>query len=90
MADSHGRPMLQEHKNSKKMFDPVTICSECGEPLICEGGSCPSRALEPGNPRQRMRRCARESKTGRRLRRATPSQRRRRRRLQHYPMADRH
>jgi hypothetical protein len=28
--------MPQEHKNSKKMFDPVTICSECGEPLIAK------------------------------------------------------
>ena len=33
MVDSRGRPMLHEHKNCNKMFDPVLVCSECAEPL---------------------------------------------------------
>jgi hypothetical protein len=28
--------MLHEHKNCGKMFDPVMVCSECGEPLIAK------------------------------------------------------
>src|SRR6201993_892025 len=36
MVDSRGRPMLHEHKNCKKMFDPVMVCSECGEPLTAK------------------------------------------------------
>lgn len=28
-----GRPLLHEHKTCGRHFDPVTICSECGEPL---------------------------------------------------------
>ena len=34
MVDSRGRPLLHEHKSCKKMFDPVMVCSECGEPLL--------------------------------------------------------
>jgi hypothetical protein len=33
MVDERGRPLLHQHKNCGKMFDPVMICSECGEPL---------------------------------------------------------
>ncbi|MHC2657497.1 DNA-binding HxlR family transcriptional regulator [Bradyrhizobium barranii subsp. barranii] len=33
MVDSRGRPLLHEHKNCHKMFDPLMVCSECGEPL---------------------------------------------------------
>jgi DNA-binding HxlR family transcriptional regulator len=33
MVDSRGRPMLHQHKNCGHMFDPVMVCSECGEPL---------------------------------------------------------
>jgi DNA-binding HxlR family transcriptional regulator len=33
MADERGRPLLHEHKSCGKMFDPVTTCSQCGEPL---------------------------------------------------------
>ena len=36
MVDSRGRPMLHEHKNCGKMFDPVMVCSECGEPLAAK------------------------------------------------------
>jgi DNA-binding HxlR family transcriptional regulator len=30
MVDERGRPLLHEHKNCGKLFDPVMICSECG------------------------------------------------------------
>ena len=33
MGDSRGRPMLHQHKTCGHMFDPVMVCSECGEPL---------------------------------------------------------
>ena len=33
MVDERGRPKLHEHKKCGKMFDPVMVCSECGEPL---------------------------------------------------------
>lgn len=33
MSDERGRPLLHEHKNCGKLFDPVMTCSECGEPL---------------------------------------------------------
>jgi len=33
MVDERGRPLLHEHKNCGKLFDPVMVCSECGEPL---------------------------------------------------------
>jgi DNA-binding HxlR family transcriptional regulator len=33
MVDARGRPLLHEHKNCGKMFDPVMVCSCCGEPL---------------------------------------------------------
>ena len=36
MVDSRGRPMLHEHKHCKKIFDPVMVCSECGEPLTAK------------------------------------------------------
>jgi DNA-binding HxlR family transcriptional regulator len=33
MVDSRGKPLLHEHKNCGKMFDPIMVCSECGGPL---------------------------------------------------------
>ena len=33
MVDERGRPLLHEHKKCGKLFDPVMVCSECGEPL---------------------------------------------------------
>lgn len=32
-GDERGRPLLHEHKICGKLFDPVMVCSECGEPL---------------------------------------------------------
>ena len=34
MGDERGRPLLHEHKKCGKQFDPVMVCSECGEPII--------------------------------------------------------
>jgi hypothetical protein len=28
--------MLHEHRNCGKLFDPVMVCSECGEPLAAK------------------------------------------------------
>jgi DNA-binding HxlR family transcriptional regulator len=36
MVDARGRPMLHEHKSCGKLFDPVMVCSECGEPLLAK------------------------------------------------------
>ena len=33
MSGRKGRPLLHEHTSCGKTFDPVMICSECGEPL---------------------------------------------------------
>lgn len=33
MTDERGRPLLHQHKLCGHMFNPVTICSECHEPL---------------------------------------------------------
>ena len=33
LVDERGRPVLHEHKKCGKLFEPVMICSECGEPL---------------------------------------------------------
>jgi hypothetical protein len=33
MAGKKGRPLLHQHVSCGRTFDPVMICSECGEPL---------------------------------------------------------
>jgi DNA-binding HxlR family transcriptional regulator len=33
MAGRKGRPLLHQHVNCGKTFDPVMTCSECGEPI---------------------------------------------------------
>lgn len=33
MAGKRGRPLLHQHRNCSKHFDPVMVCSECGEPV---------------------------------------------------------
>ncbi|MGY4481957.1 hypothetical protein ACVWWR_001148 [Bradyrhizobium sp. LM3.2] len=33
MVDARGRPLLHQHRKCGKDFDPVMVCSECGEPL---------------------------------------------------------
>jgi DNA-binding HxlR family transcriptional regulator len=34
MVDVRGRPLLHEHKTCGKHFDPVMVCSECGEKVL--------------------------------------------------------
>jgi DNA-binding HxlR family transcriptional regulator len=34
MVDVRGRPLLHEHKSCGKHFDPVMVCSECGEQVL--------------------------------------------------------
>lgn len=36
MVDERGRPLLHEHKTCGHTFDPVLVCSECGEPLTAK------------------------------------------------------
>jgi DNA-binding HxlR family transcriptional regulator len=36
MTDRRGRPLLYEHQACGKVFDPVTVCSECGEPVTAK------------------------------------------------------
>src|ERR1700761_7132645 len=38
MVDERGRPLLHEHRKCGKIFNPVMVCSECGEPLHPRGG----------------------------------------------------
>jgi DNA-binding HxlR family transcriptional regulator len=33
MLDERGRPLLHQHEGCGKMFDPVMVCSECGDVL---------------------------------------------------------
>jgi DNA-binding HxlR family transcriptional regulator len=33
MVDVRGRPLLHEHKLCGKVFDPLMVCSKCGEPV---------------------------------------------------------
>lgn len=33
MSGKKGRPLLHQHRACGKTFDPVMVCSECGEPL---------------------------------------------------------
>ena len=54
MVDERGRPLLHQHKNCGKMFDPVMVCSECGEPLhakevhVHSGPGAATSAAAPG------------------------------------------
>jgi DNA-binding HxlR family transcriptional regulator len=33
MAGKKGRPLLHQHLDCGKTFDPIVVCSECGEPV---------------------------------------------------------
>lgn len=60
MVDERGRPLLHQHKNCGKMFDPVLVCSECGEPLhakevhVHSGPGAPASAAAPGEQRKQV------------------------------------
>ena len=52
MVDERGRPLLHEHRKCGKMFDPVMVCSECGEPLLPkEVHTHPGPGARPVSPR---------------------------------------
>jgi hypothetical protein len=36
MVDERGRPLLHEHRKCGKVFNPVMVCSECGETLTAK------------------------------------------------------
>lgn len=50
MTDRRGRPLLYEHQACGKVFDPVTVCSECGEPVTAKDVHVHPG---PGAPRER-------------------------------------
>jgi len=52
MVDERGRPLLHNHRKCGKIFDPVMVCSECGEPLHAkEVHTLPGPGARPGSPR---------------------------------------
>lgn len=51
MVDERGRPLLHEHRKCGKLFNPVMVCSECGEPLLAK-----EVVTHPGPGRARPRR----------------------------------
>ncbi len=63
MSGKKGRPLLHHHAICGKSFDPVLVCSECGEPLdprrvhVHPGpGADSTRHLPPGQPAVAARR----------------------------------
>jgi DNA-binding HxlR family transcriptional regulator len=60
MVDERGRPLLHQHKTCGKFFDPVMVCSECGEPLRAKevvthkGPGARPAELETGASRPRV------------------------------------
>jgi DNA-binding HxlR family transcriptional regulator len=67
MVDARGRPLLHEHKSCGKMFDPLMVCSECGEPLTAKGvhvhpgpgARQPPKVLPPAEDRPKAKKKAR-------------------------------
>ncbi len=50
MAGGTGRPVLHRHKSCGQLFDPVLVCSECGEKLdphdvTVESGEVPAQLI---------------------------------------------
>jgi DNA-binding HxlR family transcriptional regulator len=66
MVDERGRPKLYQHKRCGKMFDPVMICSACGEPLSARevhvhvGPGASERDRTPGAENLRAPKSARD------------------------------
>lgn len=63
MAGKKGRPLLHTHDLCGKDFEPVMVCSECGEPAVAKQvhvhpgpGAKSPRHLPPGAERLRSRR----------------------------------
>jgi DNA-binding HxlR family transcriptional regulator len=65
MVDARGRPMLHEHKACGKLFDPVMICSECGEPVAAKGVHVhPGPGARPASPAHAKAKDGRKAKAG--------------------------
>jgi hypothetical protein len=66
MVDTRGRPLLHEHRKCGKNFDPVMVCSECGEPLSAKevhthpgpGARSTPAIKAPEKPKTKVRRSA--------------------------------
>src|SRR6476661_2678283 len=66
MVDTRGRPLLHEHRKCGKNFDPVMVCSECGEPLSAKevhthpgpGARSTPAIKAPEKPKTKARRSA--------------------------------
>ena len=66
MVDERGRPLLHEHKKCGKHFNPVMVCSECGEPLHAkEVITHPGPGARPASERASVSKPA-KAKAGRR------------------------
>jgi DNA-binding HxlR family transcriptional regulator len=71
MSDKRGRPLLHRHQACGKDFDPVLVCSECGEPLVPRQvhvhpgpGASNSRHVPPGMDVQAARQLSRKRAGG--------------------------
>jgi DNA-binding HxlR family transcriptional regulator len=66
MVDERGRPLLHEHKKCSKTFNPVMVCSECGEPLMAkEVTTRPGPGARPAAAKRSLERNAKiASRTG--------------------------
>jgi DNA-binding HxlR family transcriptional regulator len=63
MVDERGRPLLHQHHNCGKMFDPVMVCSECREPILAKQVHVhPGPGARPNAPA--ASRAERSAKTG--------------------------
>jgi DNA-binding HxlR family transcriptional regulator len=59
MVDERGRPLLHEHKKCGKIFNPVMVCSECGEPLMAkEVTTRPGPGARPASAKRTVERNA--------------------------------
>lgn len=65
MSEKKGRPLLHRHNRCGKDFDPVMVCSECGEPLVAREvhvhpgpGASSQRHVPPGMDVRPPRRAA--------------------------------
>ncbi|MDA9451186.1 MULTISPECIES: winged helix-turn-helix transcriptional regulator [unclassified Bradyrhizobium] len=75
MVDERGRPLLHEHKNCGKIFDPVMICSECKEPIFAKEvrtlpgpgvGKFPNPSSKAKDPKEKAKSPRARDRSGRR------------------------
>jgi DNA-binding HxlR family transcriptional regulator len=64
MVDERGRPLLHEHRKCGKLFNPVMVCSECGEPLQAkEVVTHPGPGARPSAAKRTAERSAKTART---------------------------